>query len=154
MYHFLEIKIAQFGVDIFGQLVQGVFACAFIFINHMILCFATSFTFSFTSLSAVLPTHFCCDDIYDCSYNVHSRSPRGLTFTWWGCCGLCFWHTPTELAHSFLFSSCVYFCLYGPFNCISFYKFSRQLFAFSLLFFRSHFCLIGPLWLLQLYFIP
>ena len=24
MYHFLEIKIAQFGVDIFGQLVQGV----------------------------------------------------------------------------------------------------------------------------------
>ena len=42
------------------------------------------------------------------------------------------WHKPTELAHSFLFSSCVYFCLYGTFNCISFYKFSRQLFAFLL----------------------
>ena len=44
--------------------------------------------------------------------------PRGLTFTWWGCCGLCQKHKPTELAHSFLFCSCVYFCLYGSFNCI------------------------------------
>ena len=58
------------------------------------------------------------------------NSPRGLTFTWWGCCGLCFWHKPTELAHSFLFCSCAYFCL--SFNCISFHKFSRQLPAFSL----------------------
>ena len=32
----------------------------------------------------------------------------------------------------FLFCSCVYFCLYGLFNCISFHKFSRQLSAFSL----------------------
>ena len=38
-----------------------------------------------------------------------SDSHRGLTFTWWGCCGL-----------------------YSPFNCISFNKFSRQLSAFSL----------------------
>ena len=28
--------------------------------------------------------------------------------------------------------SCVSFCLYGPFHCISFHKFSRQLSAFSL----------------------
>ena len=42
------------------------------------------------------------------------------------------WHTPTELAHSFLFYSCVCFCLYGPFNCISFHKFSRRLSVFSL----------------------
>ena len=41
-------------------------------------------------------------------------------------------HKSTELAHSFLFCSCVCFCLYGPFNCISFHKFSRQLSAFSL----------------------
>ena len=27
--------------------------------------------------------------------------PRRLTFTWWGCCGLCFWPKPTELADSF-----------------------------------------------------
>ena len=40
----------------------------------------------------------------------------GLTFTWWGCYGLCLRHKLTELAHSFL----VCFCLYGPFNCISF----------------------------------
>ena len=37
-----------------------------------------------------------------------------------------------SLAHSFLFCSCVYFCLYGPFNSISFHKFSRQLSVFSL----------------------
>ena len=39
----------------------------------------------------------------------HVRRHRGLTFTWWGCYGLCFKHTPTELAHSFLFCYCVYF---------------------------------------------
>ena len=55
-----------------------------------------------------------------------------LTFTWWECCGLCLWHKPAELAHSFLFCSCVCFCFYGPFNCISFHKFSRRLFALSL----------------------
>ena len=37
-----------------------------------------------------------------------------------------------ELADSFLFCSCVYFCLYGPFNCILFHQFSRHLSAFSL----------------------
>ena len=58
--------------------------------------------------------------------------PRGLTFMWWGCCGLCFRHKPTELADSFLFYFCIYFSLYGPFNCTSFHKFSRQLSAFSL----------------------
>ena len=43
-----------------------------------------------------------------------------------------FLHEPTKLAHSFLFCSCPYFRLYGPFNCISFHKFSRQLSVFSL----------------------
>ena len=38
-------------------------------------------------------------------------------------------HKPTELAHSFLFCSRVCFYLYGPFNCISFHKFSRQISA-------------------------
>ena len=54
-----------------------------------------------------------------------------LTFRWWGCCGLCQRHKPTMLAYSFLFCSCVYFCLYGSFNCFSFHKFSQQLSAFS-----------------------
>ena len=58
--------------------------------------------------------------------------PHGFTFTWLGCCGLCLWHEPTELAHSFSFCSCVCFCLCGPFNCISFPKFSRQLSVLSL----------------------
>ena len=60
-------------------------------------------------------------------------SPRGLNFTWWECYSLCLWHEPTELALSFfLFCSCVCFCPYGPFNCISFHKFPRQLSVFSL----------------------
>ena len=37
--------------------------------------------------------------------------PRRITFTSWGYCGLRFRHKPTEHAHSFLFCSCVYFCL-------------------------------------------
>ena len=31
-----------------------------------------------------------------------------------------------------LICSCIYFCPYGPFNCISFHKFPRELSAFSL----------------------
>ena len=61
-----------------------------------------------------------------------SGSPCRLTFTRWECCGLCFWHKPTELAQSLLFCSCVCFHLYGAFSCISFHELSRQLFAFSL----------------------
>ena len=37
-----------------------------------------------------------------------------------------------SLPTSFLFCSCVYFCLYGPFSCISFHKFSRHLYIFWL----------------------
>ena len=55
------------------------------------------------------------------------------------------WYKPTELAHSFLFCSCVRFCLYGPFNCISFHKLSRQLPAFSL----CSFCLLSALLVLS-----
>ena len=66
------------------------------------------------------------------NFNAPSKRPHGFTFTWWGCSCLCLWHKPTELAHSFLFCSCVCFCLYGTFNCVSFHKFSRQLSAFSL----------------------
>ena len=58
--------------------------------------------------------------------------PSGLTFTWWECCSLYFWRKPAEVVHSFLFCPCVYFCLHGPFNCISFHKISRELSAFSL----------------------
>ena len=53
-------------------------------------------------------------------------NPYGLTFTW------CQRHKPTQSAHSFLFRSCVCFCLYGPFNCISFHNVPWQLSAFSL----------------------
>ena len=50
---------------------------------------------------------------------------RGLTFTRWGLCA-------NELAHIFSFCSCACFCLYGPFNCMSFHQSSRHLSAFSL----------------------
>ena len=61
-----------------------------------------------------------------------SRSPRGLTFTWWGCYGLCLGHKLTELSHSFLFCYCVCFCVYGSFNLISFHEFFRLLSVFLL----------------------
>ena len=51
-------------------------------------------------------------------HSIRKLWPRRLTFTWWGCCGVCQRHKPTELDHSFLFCSCVYFCRCGPFNCI------------------------------------
>ena len=37
-----------------------------------------------------------------------------------------------NLPTPFLFCSCVCFCLYSPFNCISIHEFSRQISAFSL----------------------
>ena len=61
------------------------------------------------------------------AYTVPTGSPLRA-----GDATVCVWHKPVELDHSLLFCSCVYFCHYGPFNCILFYKFSRQLFAFSL----------------------
>ena len=61
-------------------------------------------------------------------------SSCGLTFSWWGCYGLCQRHKPSKLAHSFLFCSCISFCHYGPFNYISFQKFPGQLSIFSLCF--------------------
>ena len=68
--------------------------------------------------------------MWNCS-ECHENGPRGLTFTWWGCCGSC--QRQTNRACPFLLiCSCVYLCLYGPFNCISFHKCSRKLSAFSL----------------------
>ena len=42
--------------------------------------------------------------------------PRELTFTWWGCCGLCLWHKVIELAHSFSF---LFLCLFLSFLALS-----------------------------------
>ena len=77
-------------------------------------------------------------------------SKTGRPFSWWGCYGLCLRHKPAELAHSFLFCSCVCFCLDGPFNCISFHKVSQQLSAFSLCS-GLYFCCIGPFNYISLY---
>ena len=50
-------------------------------------------------------------------------------FTWRGCCGLCFWHTPTELAYSLFIQ---FLCLLALSTVFYPNKFSRQLSAFSL----------------------
>ena len=62
--------------------------------------------------------------------NIHTFLYHWLTFMWWRCCGSCFWHNQLGLPTPFY--SSVYFCLYGPFNCISFHKFSRQVSTISL----------------------
>ena len=80
----------------------------------------------------LLPSQCVTGEIRPSRFFPSTRLPRGLTFSWWGCYGLCLGLKPTEVAHSFLFCSCIYFCLYGPFNCISFHKFSRQLSVFWL----------------------
>ena len=61
-------------------------------------------------------SQFQCAVVVNCARFMFAYSfslPRSyrLTFTWRGCCGLCLWHKPTELAHSFLFCSSVCFCL-------------------------------------------
>ena len=84
--------------------------------------------------------YFACVSLQDCL--------QGLTFMWWGHCSLCLWHKLTKLALSFLFCSCVCFCLYEPYNCISFHKFSRQLCLFSLC---SPGLIFLPYWSFQLY---
>ena len=55
-----------------------------------------------------------------------------------------------ELAHSCLLCSCVCFCLYGPFNCISFHKFSRHHSAFSVCSSGCYFCLLVLLTIISL----
>ena len=72
------------------------------------------------------------------SASSSSPGPRGLTFTWWGCCTFCFQHKLTELARFFLFCSCVCFCHYGPFNCFHSINFpDKSLYSqlFNLIFF-------------------
>ena len=74
--------------------------------------------------------------------------PRGLTFTWWGCYGLCLWHKPTKLAHSFLFCSCIYFCLsLRPFQLYFIPQILPTTLHFLTLFFRF---LSLPYWSFQL----
>ena len=98
-----------------------------------VLCFQVNLWFSlkppFVGFTSQLTVYF-----YDITWlqNPSCPCPRGLPFTWWGCCGLRFWRKPTELAHFFSFCFCVCFCLYGSFNCVSFHKLSRQLSTFSL----------------------
>ena len=49
----------------------------------------------------------CCLRTSSSVFLVFCPRPRGLTFSWWGCHGLCQRHKSTELANSFLFCSCV-----------------------------------------------
>ena len=79
-------------------------------------------------------THCFSRDSYDSSCRLTSRGGAVIVYVW---------HKAVDFARSFLFYSCVYFCLYGPFNCSSCHHFSQQL-SFFWLFFRSYLRLIGP----------
>ena len=77
--------------------------------------------------------------------------PCGLTFTWWGCCGLSFWRKPTELAHSLLFRFfvpiSVFMALSTVFHSIN--SHDNSPFSHSIL--RSYLRLIGPFNYISLY---
>ena len=72
--------------------------------------------------------------IRDSAFLVHPSTfwPHSLIFRWWGCCSLFLTQTDWACPLLFLFCSWVCFRLNGPFNCISFHKFSWKLSAFSL----------------------
>ena len=68
------------------------------------------------------------------------------TFVWWGCYAL-YPVTWSNQACPLLFFCCILgvcFCRSGPFNYISFHKFSPKCFRFLTMFFWSYFCLVGP----------
>ena len=92
------------------------------YLTHDVACHVYSYQYSYMGAHVLL---------VPAGSPSHSRDVAVYIF---------FLHKPAKLAHSFLFWSCIYFCLYGPFNCISFNKFSQQLPTFSLC---SSFCLIG-----------
>ena len=86
--------------------------------------------------------------------SVHLSSTKILCrlFLFFSSLSVCLSVSPSSLSHisrSFwpLERSCVCFCLNDPFNCISFHKYSRQLFAFS---FSSSGLIFLPYWPLQL----
>ena len=68
------------------------------------------------------------------------KCPRGLTFSWWGCYGLCLRHKPIELAHS------LYSVLVSDFMALStvFHSINSPDNSALSLFFWSYFCCIGP----------
>ena len=73
-----------------------------------------------------------------------SKDSLGLTFTWWGCCGLnIFWCKTAELARSFLFCSWRLFLSLRSFQLYFFPWILPTTLHFLTLFFRCCFCLIG-----------
>ena len=74
-------------------------------------------------LQSVMPFFFYFPLVGSPRVHVHLVGMLRFTFLTW---------TNRACPINFLFCSCVYFCLYGPFNCISFCNFSRQLSTFSL----------------------
>ena len=114
------------------QFVVVLVLCFFVVVVVVVVFYTAPFDYSWYRFSSMNNTYYLfwrlCLEIT----TVFRSSPRGLAFMRWGCCCLCLWHKSTEIAHSFLLCSCVSVCLYSPFNCISFCKFSRQPSASSL----------------------
>ena len=76
--------------------------------------------------------------------------PHGLTFSWWGCYGLCLRHKPTELADIF-YSVLVSVSVLWPFQLYFIPKILPTTLRSLTLLFRSYFCFIGSFNYISLY---
>ena len=98
-----------------------------------------SITFCYsTSHPPTIPNHTMlhCASLYPAHLQAWSVliSPRGLTFPWWGCYGLCLTYTNWACPLLSILFLCLFFSV-CPFNCILFHKSSRQLSIFTRCFF-------------------
>ena len=94
--------------------IQQIFHHQGLCISHLVQC-----------IHSTTPT--CSHTSFNTKGSVHAGSP-----SWGGDVAVYVFDINQPSLPIPLFCSCVYFCLHGPFNCISFHKFSRQLSAFSL----------------------
>ena len=81
--------------------------------------------------------------LFGTSFSFHCVRAQGLTFTWWGCYGLCPWHKPAELPTPFTLFLCLSRSLW-PFQLYFIPQILPTILCFLTLFFPSYFCLIGP----------
>ena len=74
------------------------FSLIFLHFSLIPLHFRRPFTAFYPHANTLFPSFACTLPLF-----FRTLRSRGLTFSWWGCYGLCPRHKPTELAHSFLF---------------------------------------------------
>ena len=89
-----------------------------------------------------------------CPFEKHGRrperGPRGLTFTWWGCYGLCLTKPTRACPLLFILFLCLFLSLW-PFQLYFIPYILQTTLRFLTLFLWSKFCLIGPFNYISLY---